>query len=288
MIAALHLKDKSGEPLPWVSLLLADLVSLRAFCKLPLAPPDSSDHFSQEWVRLIVNQPTQWKDMIESITFFSSIADRSKNSLDTHVVGGVGCDVASPTHICSVCHMFFSTNKALSGHMRMVHKVRSVIRLFVSSSSCPACLTAFSCRLSCISHLSDSRRPKCRDSLLSGDFPRILQKIAQYSTILIAYKSERQSVMGIPMCCPQRLPCVRMAACAASALAEAIAFFPLFALISVHVSPLYFVALSETDVDFDVLRCLRCSVKRSGLRNAFLALFCIRMNTLVTIPCNLP
>ena len=69
--------------------------------------------------------------------------------------------------------MLFPTSKALGGHLRMVHKVRSRIRLFVPSPVCPVCGSVFSCRISCILHLSDSRRPRCREILLAGGFPEL-------------------------------------------------------------------------------------------------------------------
>ena len=42
----------------------------------------------------------------------------------------------------------------------------SLIRELVSSSVCPCCRTDFVQRIRCLAHLSDSRRPRCRDWVL--------------------------------------------------------------------------------------------------------------------------
>ena len=100
-----------------------------------------------------------------------SIADRGHVHDSEHAAADASLPVLS--HVCTACSAKFPSYKALSGHMRMVHKVRSPLRLFISSPTCPACLTTFSCRLSCLKHVGDSRRPKCRELLLAGSFPQL-------------------------------------------------------------------------------------------------------------------
>ena len=167
--AALHLKVK-GEHLPWVSLVLSDLVHLRSVCNLPIPPPTESLFASRAWSDLIVNQPHEWHRMVSEITFYHSVADKGK-ALPQRI-GDIHCDT-SLSFVCTLCSNKFPTNMQLGGHLRMVHGIRSNLRLFVPDSSCPVCLTFFSSRLSCLRHLSDSRRPKCRDLLLNGSFPQI-------------------------------------------------------------------------------------------------------------------
>ena len=45
------------------------------------------------------------------------------------------------------------------------------------SGVCPVCSIVFGSRLRVISHLSDTRRPKCRERVSAGDFP-VLPKSA--------------------------------------------------------------------------------------------------------------
>ena len=48
------------------------------------------------------------------------------------------------------------------------HKTKNIMRMYVGeSTTCTCCKTVFGNRLSLIGHLSDSRRPKCRDFVLT-------------------------------------------------------------------------------------------------------------------------
>ena len=74
---------------------------------------------------------------------------------------------------CSLCAcdgtaVSFSTFKALQMHQRVKHGIRSPMRAFAAESGiCPANGTNFRHRLRLLSHLSDSRRPACRDKCLA-------------------------------------------------------------------------------------------------------------------------
>ena len=61
----------------------------------------------------------------------------------------------------------FTTGRGLQSHQRAKHGARLQIRCYLSGSKCPACGTEFVQRLRLIAHVSDSRRPRCRDWLLS-------------------------------------------------------------------------------------------------------------------------
>ena len=163
--AALAL-DVCGRRLPWVRLILDDLILLRATCALPIAPPTADFCASEAWRKLIEDQPVEWDQLVSRIHFYESVADRSQKD-----VAAESCAV--PRFACHLCQKAFPTNKQLGGHLRMVHRVRSELRFYVPDSSCPVCLTRFSNRVACILHLADSRRPKCKQLLLEGNFPRI-------------------------------------------------------------------------------------------------------------------
>ena len=164
LLAALHLRV-NDRVLPWVSLVVSDMQHLKNVNSLAIPDPEI---VSDVWITLIRNQPAEWNEMVHKIIFFHSVSDRGKASGSQTSIA-----VIPSSHVCNICQQLFPTSKALGGHLRMVHKIRSRIRLFVPSAVCPVCKSVFSCRISCILHLSDSRRPKCRELLLSGDYPEL-------------------------------------------------------------------------------------------------------------------
>ena len=63
------------------------------------------------------------------------------------------------------------TENALKMHMRKVHNIRNPIRLYVFEDGVvPSCKTDLKSPLRCLSHSSDSRRPRRREQLLSRSF----------------------------------------------------------------------------------------------------------------------
>ena len=60
--------------------------------------------------------------------------------------------------------------------MRVKHGFRIEVRHYVGEDGkCPACKRCFVTRLRCLSHLGDSRRPKCKEAVLGGSFERLAQ-----------------------------------------------------------------------------------------------------------------
>ena len=132
--------------------------------KLPPWPVNST-----AWLIFIEQQPEAWKHMAADAAFMNSCID----PVDESQHGG--CSVDVKRYVCNVCtsstRPAFSSEKALSCHMRVLHGMRSPIKQYVDGSGiCRICLTNFRTRIRVISHLSDKRRPRCRDRLLSGDF----------------------------------------------------------------------------------------------------------------------
>ena len=78
------------------------------------------------------------------------------------------------SHRLNVLHRYTDIKqlsaKALASHMRARHGARSPIKRYVDdSATCPSCKTFFCTRIRVIKHLSDSRRPTCRDRILADD-----------------------------------------------------------------------------------------------------------------------
>ena len=90
------------------------------------------------------------------------------------VTGGMGTNRAAPQ---------FRTLKALQAHQRVKHGIRSPMRFYAPHSGiCPACFTNFRHRLRLLSHLCDSRRPRCRDRCLdpsNGIVPLHVDEVAK-------------------------------------------------------------------------------------------------------------
>ena len=93
-----------------------------------------------------------WKSLVHRVHFIESVCDS---------------DAVAPTqralaHECH-CGKAFATTQALESHQRAKHGSRLDIQDYVPTARCPACGKDFRERVRLASHLSDRRRPACRD-----------------------------------------------------------------------------------------------------------------------------
>jgi len=157
LIALLNLKGAS-----WTQLVLDDLHMLRKrVC--PNMPEPLSDPAA--WRFLIVS--AEWNECVDHLFFTESVLDcvaDAPSDLTSHSIG-------SHTFVCGDCGMIFPSEKALGAHHRVKHGTRNVVHNYLFSGLCPVCGTDFKSRSRCSAHLSDKRRPKCREQLLSGGYP---------------------------------------------------------------------------------------------------------------------
>ena len=166
--------------LPWVKLLRRDLHIMYSSqaCYEVLSACNNNIHIphpnhctceehpcacSATWRRLLVH--ASWKDAVNALFFIESrhdaIAPVSNPTLDIHV-----CSICAP--LGETSKHAFDTAHALASHCRAKHKTKNIMRMYVGDcSTCTCCKTVFGNRLSLIGHLSDSRRPKCRDFVLT-------------------------------------------------------------------------------------------------------------------------
>ena len=87
---------------------------------------------------------------------------------------------ALATFVCNLCSpaKAFATEKACDSHCRSKHGMVSCIPKYINGSGiCPACGTKFQSRIRVIAHLSDKRRPACRDRVLNGEFPLLPEQL---------------------------------------------------------------------------------------------------------------
>ena len=151
LIAILHARPK-GNKLRWIHALETDAGFLR-----PHLPPDlpalADDPMA--WAHLMLDEDA-WKALVDRIFFTDSVCDQSPALRPTPRVEAYVCE----------CGEAFSSSRGLQSHQRAKHGKRNEVRFFVSGSTCPCCGTDFVSRLRLLSHLSDTRRPKCRTFVL--------------------------------------------------------------------------------------------------------------------------
>ena len=113
-----------------------------------------------------------WPEVVAMVFFSESIIDRAHE----HTQG------AFHTYTCRTCSppVCFSSEQALMSHQRSKHGVRNPIRTYIDNSCvCPGCKTRFGNRLSVITHLSDKRRPKCREFVVQHCPPLDADTVSQ-------------------------------------------------------------------------------------------------------------
>ena len=73
---------------------------------------------------------------------------------------------------CDLCGTCFASQKSLILHEQSQHGRRSALRYFAGAdATCGACKVCFGTRLRLLKHLSDKRRPRCREVVVSSIVP---------------------------------------------------------------------------------------------------------------------
>ena len=119
----------------------------------------------------MLREKGEWSGIIEACNYVDSVLDTPVAESNSPEVRPFVC------LLCSDSRPAFPSHKALASHQRTSHGVRSPMRAFAEADGlCPICKTCFNSRLRLLAHLSDTRRPKCRDKLLSGTVPPLSHK----------------------------------------------------------------------------------------------------------------
>ena len=155
-----------------VAALFTDAALLTEFAVLP---PDFPQMLADpaSWLKLMLDAPL-WAKLVAKLFFSESACDPPL----------AAAHAAARTHRCAQCSAAFSSAKALASHSRAKHGTRSSVKAFVKSSRCPCCGVDFRQRFRCFAHLSDSRRPKCREWVLAHCAPMNAAGVAQLDTEL--------------------------------------------------------------------------------------------------------
>ena len=150
-----------GHPLPYVLQVHSDLSTVyRISDVLRQALPEWSVD-PAAWLELMTRDPLRLCAALDRCAFVGSVLDKVSHGA-TAVLAQFTCPE------CPVPRPCFSSAKALASHKRARHGARSPIKRYVDdSASCPSCGTHFCTRVRVIAHLSDARRPACRDRILA-------------------------------------------------------------------------------------------------------------------------
>ena len=156
LLALLALRPQ-GSPLPWITALTKDLVTLydnspRIRSQLPHPLADESQPL---WHTFIKYSTQLFKQCVHDLFWDTSVLD-SNNTVHPNTP-------AHESFICTTCpgRPAFFSDKALKQHQRIKHGVTNIMKYYVHCTSCPVCRRFFVTRLRCIAHLSDKRRTKC-------------------------------------------------------------------------------------------------------------------------------
>ena len=106
-------------------------------------------------------------------------------------IGSCLDSVASPatSDMQYICTLFSpaansASGRALESHQRSKHNIRNIIRTYLDASAkCACCGMQFGARVSRLAHLSDKRRPKCRDWILAHCQPLNSVTVAELDLI---------------------------------------------------------------------------------------------------------
>ena len=132
---------------------------------------------SQQWQEIMLND-IAWKALVNRMHFMESSCDRLAPSLP---------EGRALLFSCDACQSSFPSSEAMCSHRRAKHGHRLIVKDFLDSATCPCCKTDFRQRLRLIAHVSDSRRPACRDWILQNCTPlseSVISKLDKHDTVL--------------------------------------------------------------------------------------------------------
>jgi hypothetical protein len=153
LLALLSSRPRSST-LPWTKLILLDMQTLRERVSLCSWLPDPATN-PGEWTAFITKAPRVWSLAVSTLHFGESTCDRTPPPKQ------IAID-AIAQHVCTECHVCFSTQKGLKAHQRTKHGLRVPQRYFADKAGyCQVCGTCFHTRLRLLAHLCDTRRAQC-------------------------------------------------------------------------------------------------------------------------------
>ena len=194
LLVALHFRCK-GQPLPWTQQLIEDMRALQSFgLKCPSGDPI---HEADAWIVWLASESSC--EILRQVHFVDSILDTKRDDGDK-----TGVPQAGKSFPCQVCRIHFASAKALTMHARAKHGHVSPANSRIASSMCPACGKDFHLRARCLDHLSDSRRPSCREWVMHNVHPLepVLVEQLNAEDRLVRKKARQQGHTRVLSCKP--------------------------------------------------------------------------------------
>lgn len=131
----LAVRGPRGERLPWVDLVVQDMVALREFYPTKLAELGDPTVQWDRWRSFICGHPQAWKTFVKSFLYHDSVLDRP--DARARVQSRSAC---LPLHSCAVCaddgkHVAFPSQRALASHLRAKHGYRSKVKHYIGAEA---------------------------------------------------------------------------------------------------------------------------------------------------------
>ena len=162
-----------GKHMPWAVQLASDMQYMYDNSTIGnLVKPAGHTDSMCTWLHVMKHERAEFQACLNEMSFVGSCLDSDVQvSEDGSILSPLPGQSIFSCMQCAPPVSFFSS-KALQSHCRIKHGARSSVPQYINDSGvCPVCSTVFGSRLRVISHLSDTRRPKCRERVLAGDFP---------------------------------------------------------------------------------------------------------------------
>ena len=184
LLALLCVRNAKGIAVsPWSRQIHADLCFLFANSRclqLILNHPDSDP---EAWHQFMFHQHVLFHQYVHQLVFVWSACDRVVDHVrDVQAFNESHCGRGAIK--CALCPVgaqpSFKSQKALLQHQRCFHGSRNEMRYYADESGiCRHCNTNFVTRLRLLRHLTDSRRPVCRDAILAVSSQRLSEDLVE-------------------------------------------------------------------------------------------------------------
>ena len=148
----LQSRGSRGTLLPWVQVVMNDILVLKGALKPKLDDLDSPLEEPHRWINFIVKYPKQWKAIVASYHDSCDDIDARQQAASKPYSDSL------PVFTCNTCGSVFATNKQLAQHSRIKRKMICVAaQCLPDVSVCPICSNDYHSRTAFVTHSSDLR-----------------------------------------------------------------------------------------------------------------------------------
>ena len=164
-LMALLASRPGGKMLPWVSLIVDDLDTMRKRTSMCSQLPDPRLDPNAWWC-MMRQRPNDWYNAINSLLFSQSVMDQR---IATASNDGDRLPCIVSLYACNVCLRSFPSSRALKSDARAKHGQRAPQKHFADADGiCVACGCVFHTRLRLLAHLANNRPNGCWNTIVSS------------------------------------------------------------------------------------------------------------------------